>query len=85
MSKPVEYVLWVKRDDATLATESELRERVGVDDDSVEVRTDVLTGWHMAAVPPGSVDEVGRELIDVLNIGENQLPPEGRVFLVREG
>lgn len=85
MSKPVEYVLWVKSDDATLATESELRERVGVDDGSVEVRTEVLSGWRMAAVPPGSVDEVGRKLIDVLNIGEDQLPPEGRVFLVREG
>lgn len=84
MSKLSEYVLWVKRADATLATESELRERVGVDDDSVEVRTSVLSDWSMAAVPPGSVDEVGRKLLDVLNIGENQLPPEGRVFLARE-
>lgn len=80
------YVLWVKRDDATSTNESELRERVGLEgDSSIEVRTTVLSDSRTATVPPGSIDEVGRKLLGVLNIWENQLPPEGRVFLVHEG
>ncbi len=82
----VGYVLWVRCDDATSTTESELRERVGLEgDSSIEVRTTVLSGWRTATVPPGSIDEVGHKLLDVLNVWENQLPPEGRVFLVHEG
>ncbi len=54
-------------------------------DSSIEVRTTVLSGWCTVTVPSGSIDEVGHKLLDVLNVWENQLPHEGRVFLVHEG
>jgi len=78
-----QYVLWVTRDQVSTVADSVLRERAGGVDSSVEVRTKVLAGtWDIAMIPAGSRDEWGTVLPAVLNVGSNQLPPEGRVYVV---
>lgn len=79
-----QYVLWVKGgDDVSTVPDSVLRERAGVTDSRVEVRTKMLVGrWDSAVIPAGSRDEWGTVLPVILNVGSNQLPPKGRVFVV---
>jgi len=76
------YVLWVTRTDTAPLQDAALRERAGVEDTGVEVRTEALSEWGLVAIPAGSRDEWGTVYSDVLNVGSNQLPPEGRVFVV---
>jgi hypothetical protein len=76
-------VLWVTRDDADDLAEEVLRERAGAGS-GVEVRTKVLSGWKAAQIPAGSRDELGTKLADALNVWANQLPPEGRVYLIEQ-
>jgi hypothetical protein len=78
-----EYVLWVRRDEVDQLNDTLLRHRAGVDSD-VDVRTKVLSGWVMAKIPAGSRDEWGTVYTEVLNVSANELPPEGRVFLIDE-
>lgn len=72
---------WVKRDDAAAATDASLRERAGVEDSEVEVRTEALGKWGLAVIPAGSRDEWGVRHSVVLNVSHSQLPPEGRVYV----
>lgn len=82
MTSSMGHVLWVKRLDADTVTEAVLRDRAGVADPAIEVRIQALGKWDMAVIPAGSRDEWGAVLSGVLNVGQNQLPPEGRVYLV---
>lgn len=82
MSSSRKYVLWVRRDDADQESDAVLRERAGVNDPAVEVRTEALERWGSAVIPRGSRDEWGTVVSVVLNVGFNVLPPEGRVYLV---
>ena len=77
----MQYVLWVTRDDADDLTDAVLRERAGVGS-GVEIRTKSLSGWDTAKIPAGSRDEWGTVFAEALNVGSNQLPPEGRVYLI---
>ena len=79
------YVLWVKREDAELLSDEVLRERAGLEGSGVEVRTEALSGWRIAVVPAGSREESGAEFSEPLNVGVNELPPEGRVDAIRTG
>jgi hypothetical protein len=81
-SSATQYVLWVTRDDAGPVTDAVLRERAGVEDSGVEVRTEALGRWGVAMIPAGSRDEWGTVFPEVMDVGSNQLPPEGRVFVV---
>lgn len=76
------YVLWVTRDDVSRVADAVLRERAGLVDPGVEVRTEALGKWGIAAIPAGSRDEWGTVHREVLNVGFSQLPPEGRVYVV---
>lgn len=75
-------VLWVTREGAEPVGDAVLRERAGVEDPDVEVLTRTLGTWSMATIPAGSRDEWGTVFHVVLNVGPNELPPEGRVFVV---
>ena len=75
-------MLWVKHLDADAVTEKALRDRAGTSDSTIEVRIRALDKWDIESIPAGSRDEWGEVLSDVLNVGQNQLPPEGRVYLV---
>jgi hypothetical protein len=77
------YVLWVTRADADDLAHGVLRERADADS-GVEVRTKALSGWATAKIPAGSRDEWGTVFTEALNVGSNQLPPEGRVYLIDE-
>ena len=77
-----QIVVWVKRDTAEPVPDSELRERAGVEDAGIEVRTESLARWDFSKIPSGSRDEWGVVLPGALNIGHGQLPPEGRVYLI---
>lgn len=79
------YVLWVKRDDAGDIADPALRERAGVEDPNVEVHTRTLGRWGNAEIPAGSQDESGTVFPEPLNVGPNELPPEGRVYLIWPG
>ncbi|ONI67067.1 hypothetical protein BWI15_28225 [Kribbella sp. ALI-6-A] len=81
-SSATHYVLWVTRDDAGPVADAVLRERAGVEDSGVEVRTEALGRWGVAVIPAGSQDEWGTVFPVVMDVGFNQLPPEGRVFVV---
>jgi hypothetical protein len=74
-------VIWVKRDDVAMVSDKSLRERAGIEDLTVDVRTESISRWGVSMIPAGSRDEWGTLLPDTLNVGYNQLPPEGRVFL----
>jgi hypothetical protein len=80
-SSATQYVLWVTRDDADGLADAVLRQRAGVDS-GVEIRTKALSGWDTAKIPAGSRDEWGTVFAEALNVGSNQLPPEGRVYLI---
>ncbi|HAD75269.1 hypothetical protein [Microbacterium sp. UBA3394] len=82
MTSSAGYVLWVKHLDADAVTEKALRDRAGTSDSTIEVRIRALDKWDIESIPAGSRDEWGEVLSDVLNVGQNQLPPEGRVYLV---
>jgi hypothetical protein len=77
------YVLWVTRDDADDLAEDVLRERAGAEP-GIEVRTEALRGWNAAKIPAGSRDESGTRLVEALHVWANQLPPEGRVYLIEQ-
>ena len=81
-SSPKQHVLWVARHDAPETPAAELRERAGVDDTTMEVRVERLTQWTPAVIPAGSRDEWGDEVPVLLNVWANQLPPEGRIFVI---
>lgn len=74
-------MLWVTRDGGDDLEDAALRERasVGV---GVEVQRKTLRGWDTAQIPAGSRDEWGTVFAEALNVGSNQLPPEGRVYLI---
>ncbi len=82
MTSSFEYVLWLKRLDAEAETEDALRDRAGVSDPTIEVRIRALDKWDIESIPAGSRDEGGDLLSHVLNVGKNQLPPDGRVYVV---
>lgn len=69
------------RDDVSTVAEAVLHERAGVVDPGVEVRTEALGKWGIAVVPAGSQDEWGTVFREVLNVGFNQLPPTGRLYV----
>jgi hypothetical protein len=79
-----QYVLWVTRDDAAAVGDALLRERAGVEDSAVEVHTKALRKSDVATVPAGSRDERGTVFPEIINVGYNQLPPEGRVYVARQ-
>lgn len=81
-SSVTQYVLWVTHEDADDVTDAVLRQRAGVENSLVEVRTERLGRWNLSTVPAGSRDEWGDVMREVLSIGPNQVPPEGRVFVV---
>lgn len=62
--------------------EAVLRERAGVQDSALEVRIEALGTWGIARIPAGSRDEWGMVFLQALNVGYNELPPEGRVYVV---
>lgn len=84
-SSRTQYVLWVTRDDSGEVADAELRERAGVEDPDVEVRTKPLGSWGNAEIPAGSRDEWGTVFPGILNVGPNELPPGGRVYVVNPG
>lgn len=57
-----------------------LREQAVVEDSTVEVQTKELGKRDVGVIPAGSRDEWGTVLTDVLNVGNTQLPPEGRAY-----
>jgi hypothetical protein len=77
-----QYVLWVTHEATDDVTDAVLRQRAGVENSLVEVRTERLGRWNLSTVPAGSRDEWGDVVREVLSIGPNQVPPEGRVFVV---
>jgi hypothetical protein len=64
-----------------MVSDHSLRERAGIEDPTVDVRTESLSTWTVSVIPARSRDEWGTLLPDTLNVGYNELPPEGRVFL----
>jgi hypothetical protein len=80
-SSTTPYVLSVTRDVADELADAVLRERAGVDS-GVEIRTRALSRWDTAKIPAGARDEWGSVFAEVLNVGWNQLPPEGRLYLI---
>lgn len=76
-------MLWVTRADADDVAEEVLRERAGADS-GVEVRTKALSGCDTAKIPAGSCDEWGTKCAEALNVASDQLPPEGRLYLIDE-
>ena len=77
-----QHILWVTRDDAGTVADVVLREQAGVEDSAVEVRTESLGKWDVAMLPAGSRDEWGSTFPEVMNVWWNQLPPEGRVYVI---
>ena len=82
-SPEIEYVIWVTRDDASEVGDAALRERAGLEDSAVRVHTKRLRRGGVESLPRGSRDEWGTRFSEVLNVGYNQLPPEGQVYVAR--
>jgi hypothetical protein len=80
-SSATQYVLWLAREGADEVADSVLLERAGVEP-CVEIRTKALSMWDTVTIPAGSRDEWGTVFAETLSVGSNQLPPEGRVYLV---
>jgi hypothetical protein len=74
-------VVWVAPGDAQQLSDDHLRWRAGIEDDTVEVRTERVVGWAHVSIPAGSRDEAGG-VLPIMNIGSSVLGPEGRVFVV---
>jgi hypothetical protein len=83
MESSADQLIWVKREASDSLPEATLRERAGIEDPEVEVRTETPTRWAIATIPAGSRDEWGTLHSEVLNVGYGQLPPEGRLYLVQ--
>jgi hypothetical protein len=75
--------IWVKRDDSPILPESVLRLRAGIDDATVVVETTAVGKWGVVTIPAGSRDEFG-SVLSLMNVGHEVLPPEGRIFLLKE-
>lgn len=78
-------VLWVATESAPDLPEPELRRRSGLEEPGVEVRVERLGSWDSVEIPPGSRDEWGDVVRERLNVWANQLPPEGRIFVIAAG
>jgi hypothetical protein len=46
------------------------------------VHTEAQGRWGVAVIPAGSWDEWGTVFPEVIDVGPNQLPPDGRVFVI---
>lgn len=74
-------MVWVARVDAEQPGDDLLRWRAGIEDDSVEVRTERVVGLAGVTIPAGSRDETG-SAVPLMNISSSALGPAGRVFVV---
>lgn len=76
-----QHIVWVRRDDAENQPDHVLRHRIGVDDETVEVKTKVVSRWGHVMIPEGARDESG-DSMPLLNVSFQVLPLEGRVYLI---
>jgi hypothetical protein len=61
-------VVWVAHRDVPQLSDDQLRWRAGIEDDTVQARTDRAVGWADVSIPAGSRDEEGTAL-PLMNIG----------------